>query len=200
VKLRNSLLSWSSQGTIAYAPPNADVLSTSNPPDDIYGSAPRLYVTLPSLDVRTKRSVLIEPVAQPLVTDNAPIDHILFNEAGQYLAVVDQLGTLTIWEQDYIATQLIQRQSFPPDGNGDGITGTPSRIVSLRWLHNDSKVHVAVKLTKNADQWACQSNSQRATGPCNVVGKEALIAVTADGRVEHSISELRLGQIMLSNA
>ena len=72
--------------------------------------------------------------------------------------------------------------------------------MSLRWLHNDSKVHVAVKLTKNADQWACQSNSQRASGPCNVVGKEALIAVTADGRVEPSISELRLGQIMLPNA
>ena len=62
--------------------------------------------------------------------------------------------------------------------------GSPNRIVSLRWLHSDTKVHVAVKLTKAGDQWNCQSNSQRGSGPCNVVGKEALIAITADGRVD----------------
>jgi len=127
---------------------------------------------------------LVEPVAQPISGDNEPIDHILFNEGGQYLAVADQLGALTIWEQDVIATRFIHRQSFPFDRDGDSAPlGPPSRIVSLRWLHNDTKIHVAVKLMKSGDQWTCQSNSQRGSGPCNVIGKEAFIAITADGRV-----------------
>ncbi len=108
----------------------------------------------------------------------------MFNEAGSYLAVVDELGTITIWEQDTIASQLIPRQSFQADPHTIGITNEfISRVISLRWLHNDTKIHVAVKLAKNGDQWNCQSNTQRGSGPCNLVGKEALVAITSDGRV-----------------
>lgn len=108
----------------------------------------------------------------------------MFNEAGSHLAVVDELGTITIWEQDTIASQLIPRQSFQADPHTDGITSEfLSRVISLRWLHNDTKIHVAVKLAKNGDQWNCQSNTQRGSGPCNLVGKEALVAITSDGRV-----------------
>jgi hypothetical protein len=106
----------------------------------------------------------------------------VFNETGVYLAVADELGTLTIWEQDPIACQLIPRQSFSSDNGIEGIEPS-SRIVSLRWLHNEAKVHVAVKLAKNGDQWTCQSNSQRASGPCNIIGKEAFVAITSDGWV-----------------
>jgi hypothetical protein len=193
------LLNWSSQGTIAFAPPTADVLPTTSAPDDVYGSARRLYITVPSLDVRTKRSVLLEAVSQNRHGENTPIDHILFSEGGQYLAIADQLGTLTIWEQDVIATQLLQRQSFSVDGHDDA-PGSPSRIVSLRWLHSADKIHVAVKLTKSGDQWTCQSNSQRGSGPCNPIGKEALIAITADGKVIRSHASLIAGQAVLSDA
>lgn len=113
-----------------------------------------------------------------------PIDHIVFNEAGSHLAVVDELGTITIWEQDSIASQLIPRQSFLADPNTESIpTDFISRVISLRWLHNDNKIHVAVKLAKSGDQWNCQSNTQRGSGPCNLVGKEALVAITSDGKV-----------------
>jgi hypothetical protein len=108
----------------------------------------------------------------------------VFNEAGLHLAVVDELGTITIWEQDSIASQLIPRQSFQADPGIDGIRNEfISRVISLRWLHNEGKIHVAVKLSKSSDQWNCQSNTQRGSGPCNLVGKEALVAVTSDGRV-----------------
>jgi hypothetical protein len=185
--LISRLLAWSSPGTIVFAPPLADSLSPSNSLGNIYGSGPRLYTTVPSLDASTKRSYLLDPspLSLPSGMENAPLDHILFNEAGSFLAVVDKLGTITIWEQDNTATQLVYRQSLPADRNMEENTqGSPNRVVSLRWLHNDSKVHIAVKLTKNGDQWACQSNSQRGCGPCNNVGKEAFIAVTADGKVE----------------
>ena len=82
------------------------------------------------------------------------------------------------------ALQLIPRQTFPADGGVDATShDAGSRIVSLRWLHNDIKLHVAVKLAKSGDSWSCQSNSQRGCGPCNSVGKEAFLAITKDGRV-----------------
>jgi hypothetical protein len=178
------LLAWSYWGTIVFAPPSSDTLSVSSAPGDIYGLGARLYTTIPSLDVSTKRSILLDPVAQATPSENIPIDHILFNEMGNFLAVVDQLGTITIWEQDNIATQLNSRQSFhADDGMEDSTHESASRIVSLRWLHNDQKVHVALKLTKSGYQWTCHSSSQRGYGPCNNVGKEALIAITSDGRV-----------------
>ena len=181
----NSLLQWSSLGTIVFAPPLSDTLSVSNAPGDIYGPGARLYATTPSLDVTTKHSVLLDSVAQVIHHENTPIDHILFNEMGNFLAVVDQLGSITIWEQDNIATQLVLRQSFnADDGTEDSSHESASRIVSLRWLHNDQKVHVALKLSKPGDQWNCQSSSQRGYGPYNTVGKEALLAITSDGRVE----------------
>jgi hypothetical protein len=150
----------------------------------MYGSTSRLYATTLSLDVARKTSILLEPVAAQVAPENIPIDHIVYNEAGIYLAVVDELGTITIWEQDAIASQLIPRQSFLPDVGADEMQHeSANRIVSLRWLHNDQKVQVAVKLAKLGDQWNCQINSQRGAGPCNSVGKEALIAVTSGGRV-----------------
>ena len=180
----SSLLAWSTSGTIVYAPPSADTLSTTNAPTDVYGTAPRLYVTTLAFDVSTRKTYLLDPVPQPTTLGNVPIDHMLFSEVGMYLATADQLGTITIWDQDMNALQLVPRQTFPADS---GVEGTPhdtgSRIVSLRWLHNDMKLHVAVKLAKSADLWSCQSNSQRGCGPCNAVGKEAFIAITKDGRV-----------------
>jgi len=98
---------------------------------------------------------------------------------GTHLAVIDDLGTITIWEQDNYAAQLVPRQTFPNEGNND----VGNRIVSIRWLHCDTKIHLALKLAKNGDQWHCQGNSQRGYGPCNVVGKEAFVAVTSDARV-----------------
>ena len=198
--LTSRLLAWSSQGTIAFAPPLSEKLSPSNPPGDIYGHATRLYATTPSIDVPSKRSSLLNSVAQPIPpVDNIPIDYIMFNELALFLAVVDELGTITIWEQDAIATQLIHRQPFPADPEDNG--GEPSgRIVALRWLHTDSKFHVAVKLAKSGDQWNCQSNSQKGSGPCNTVGKEALIAITSDGKVSASLSLIDEGKIGVSNS
>ena len=131
---------------------------------------------------------LLTPVAQPTPpVENTPIDHLLFNELGTHLAVVDELGTITIWEQDNYAAHLIPRQSFiaREGGGGDDDTSDESanRIISLRWLHNDQKIHVSLKLIKNVDQWTCQGNQQRGYGPCNLVGKEAFVAVTCDARV-----------------
>jgi hypothetical protein len=176
------LLAWSPQGTLVFAPPSSDTLSPSNPPVDIYGQLPRLYATVPAYNVSTKRSVLLPPVAQQSPAENTPIDYVLFNELGSHLAVVDELGTIMIWEQDNYAAHLIHRQSFPAE-NDDTIHESGNRIVSLRWLHNDSKVHVALKLAKNGDQWNCQGNSLRGYGPCNLVGKEAFVAITSDARV-----------------
>jgi hypothetical protein len=172
----------------------------SNAPGDIYGPGARLYTTVPALDVSTKRTILLDPIAQAVPLENTPIDHILFNETGNFLAVADQLGTITIWEQDSIVTQLIPRQSFrADDGMEDGAHESASRIVSLRWLHNDQKVHVALKLSKSGDQWSCQSSSQRGYGPCNAVAKESLIAITSDGRVGVPlIVELIIGKISVS--
>ena len=135
-----------------FAPPSSDTLSPSNPPVDIYGPSPRLYATVPTYKVSTKRSVLLRPVAQPSPIENTPIDHILFNELGSHLAAVDELGTITIWEQDNYAAHLIPRQSFPAD-NDDTTSESGNRIISLRWLHNDTKAHVTLKLAKNGDQW-----------------------------------------------
>lgn len=179
-----SLLTWSSQSTIAFVSPPSDVLSSSNIPGEVYGSKTRLYATTLSLDVARKQSILLEPVAAQVAPENIPIDHIVYNENGMYLAVVDELGTITLWEQDAIASQLNPRQSFLPDVGADEVQHeSVNRIVSLRWLHNDQKVQVAVKLAKVSDQWNCQINSQRGSGPCNTVGKEALVAVTSGGRV-----------------
>jgi len=182
---RSSLLAWSTAGTIVYAAPSADTLSTKNTPPDVYGSASRLYATTLALDITTRKTYLLDPVPQPPTPiENVPIDHMLFSEIGLYLATADQLGSITIWEQDMNSLQLIPRQTFPADTS---IEGTPhdvgSRVVSLRWLHNDLKVHVAVKLAKTGELWTCQSNQQRGCGPCNTVGKEAFIAITKDGRV-----------------
>jgi hypothetical protein len=150
---------------------------------DIYGSSPRLYTTVPTLDVSTKRSTLLSPVTQVVNPDNVPIDRLVFSETGAFLVAADELGTLTIWEQDTIACSLIPRQRFLSDAG----EGNESRIISLRWLHNDTKFHVAVKLAKTGDQWSCQSNSQRGSGPCNTLGKEAFLAITSDGRVTFSV-------------
>jgi hypothetical protein len=136
---------------------------------------------VPTLDISKKRSSLLSPVTQLVGPDNAPIDRLVFNETGAYLAVADELGSLTIWEQDTIACQFIPRQTFLSDAVDDN--DPAGRIVSLRWLHNDAKIHVAVKLSKNGEQWTCQSNSQRGSGPCNIIAKEALVAITSDGRV-----------------
>lgn len=183
IALTSRLLAWSSQGTIVFASPFLDKLSASNPPADIYGPATRLYATVPSIDVPSKRSYILESVAQPInPVDNVPIDHIVFNEPGLLLAIADELGTITIWEQDSIATHLILRQSFPADPE-DGGGEASGRIVALRWLHNDTKYHFAVKLAKSGDQWSCLPNSQRGSGPCNVVAKEGLVAITSDGKV-----------------
>jgi len=180
----SSLLAWSAAGTIVYAAPSADTLSTTNTPPDVYGSAPRLYATTLALDITTRKTYLLDPLPQPTPLENVPMDHIIFSEIGMSLATADQLGTITIWEQDMNSLQLVPRQTFPGDS---GAEGTPhdvgGRIVSLRWLHNDLKLHVAVKLAKTGDLWTCQSNSQRGCGPCNMVGKEAFIALTKDGRV-----------------
>jgi hypothetical protein len=132
--------------------------------------------------VTAKRSVLLRPVAQQSPIENTPIDHVLFNESGTHLAVVDELGTITIWEQDNYAAHLIPRQSFPAD-NEDTAHESGNRIVSLRWLHNETKIHIALKLAKNGDQWNCQGNSQKGYGPCNLVGREAFIAITSDAKV-----------------
>jgi hypothetical protein len=183
-KLTCSVLSWSSQGTIAFVSPPSDVLSPSNRPGEVYGSTPRLYATTPSFDVARRDSILLEPLAAQVAPENVPIDHIVYNEAGIYLAVVDELGTITIWEQDSIASQLIPRHAFQPDlGTEELHQESANRVVSLRWLHNDQKIHVAVKLAKAGEQWNCQSNSQRGSGPCNSVGKEALVAITSGGTV-----------------
>lgn len=126
-------------------------------------------------------------MSQPTPLENTPIDFVLFNELGSHLAVVDELGTITVWEQDNFAAHLIHRQSFAAENNNaggeDGNESTGNRIVSLRWLHNDSKLHVALKLAKVGDQWNCQTNSQRGCGPCNLIGKEAFVAITSDARV-----------------
>jgi hypothetical protein len=198
LKLTCRLLAWSSQGTLVFAPPSSDVISPTNTPGDIYGPTTRLYATVPSYDVSTKRSGLLHPVSQPNPLENTPIDHILFNETGTHLVVVDELGTITIWEQDSYAAHLIPRQSFPGDNAGD-THESANRIVSLRWLHNDAKFHVALKLSKNGDQWTCQTNSQRGYGPCNLVAKEALLAITADARVfRPTIIETYLGESNIS--
>lgn len=108
---------------------------------------------------------------------------------------MDELGTITIWEQDSIASQLVPRQSFQVDPGTDGMGSEfMSRVVSLRWLHNDTKIHVAVKLAKNGDQWNCQSNTQRGSGPCNLVGKEALVAITSDAKVSVTWKSKRNGR------
>ena len=165
-------------------PPTADILTSSDQPGDIFGSTPRLYATVPTLDSGTRRSFLLKPVAQSAPIANIPIDHIVFNENGQWLAVVDELGTITLWDQDTISTQLIFRHSFPAEGGvDDAAHDRACRIVSLRWLHNDVKLHTAVKLAKTGDQWGAQAISQKGSGPCNAVGKEAFVAVTSDGRV-----------------
>jgi len=198
LKLTCRLLAWSSQGSLVFAPPSSDVISPTNTPGDIYGSTTRLYATVPSYDVSTKRSGLLNPVSQPNPLDNTPIDHILFNETGSHLAVVDELGTITIWEQDNYAAHLIPRQSFSGD-NAVDTHESANRIVSLRWLHNDAKLHVALKLAKNGDQWNCQTNSQRGCGPSNLVAKEALVAITADARVYRlAIIETDLGESNIS--
>ena len=165
--------------------PSQDLLSASNQPHDIYGPPNRLYATTPFYDPSTKRTGLLDPVPQQIFPDNVPIEHIVFNEIGTHLAVVDELGTIAILEQVTTATQLTPRQFFHADPNSqaDITSEFVSRVVSLRWLHNDSKVHVAVKLSKNGDHWSCQSNTQRGSGPCNLVGKEALVAITSDGKV-----------------
>jgi hypothetical protein len=163
-----------------FAPPVADSLSTSNPPGVIYGTTSRLYATTPSLDVSSRRSALLEPVPQTSSMENTPVDHILFNETGALLAVIDTFGTITIWEQDTLAAGLVARSSFRGD---DGENDSASRVVYLRWLHNDSKLHVAVKLQKSGDQWNAQSVPQRGCGPCNSVGKESFLCITEDGRV-----------------
>jgi hypothetical protein len=51
-------------------------------------------------------------------------------------------------------------------------------------VHNDQKIHVTSKLSKSGDQWVCQPNMQHGYGPYNLVGKEALVAITSDGRVK----------------
>lgn len=198
LKLTCRLLAWSSQGTLVFAPPSSDVISPTSTPGDIYGPATRLYATVPSYDVSTKRSGLLNPVSQQSPLENTPIDHILFNETGSHLAAVDELGSIMIWEQDNYAAHLIPRQSFPGDNAAD-THESANRIVSLRWLHNDAKLHVASKLAKNGDQWNFQPNSQRGYGPCNLVAKEALVAITADARVYHSaIIETDLGESNIS--
>lgn len=191
------LLAWSSQGSLVYAPPSLDSFSSTNTPGDIYGHAPRLYATVPSFDVSTKRSVLLNPVSQPVPFENTPVDHLLFNEIGSHLAVVDELGTITVWEQDNFAAQLIPRQSFPAD-NAEDSHESANRIISLRWLHNDLKLHVALKLAKTGDQWNCQANSQRGYGPCNLIGKEAFVAITKDARVLFLVIEADSGESGIS--
>ena len=183
-----SLLAWSSQGTLAYVPPSADTLDPSLAPGGILGQAARLYATVPAYDPSTKRTFLPNGLPQfSAHGGNTPIDHILFNEVGSLLAVADELGSITLWEQDNYANQLIPRQCLAAEGGleetHNGRNDLGDRIVCIRWLHNDSKVHVASKLSKSGDQWVCQPNMQRGYGPCNSLGKEALIAITSDGRV-----------------
>jgi len=182
------LLAWSSQGTLAYVPLSADTLDPSLAPGDILGQAARLYTTVPAYDPTTKHTYLQNGLPQfNPHRGNTPIDHILFNEVGSFLAVVDEPGSITLWEQDNYANHLIPRQSFAAEGGleeaRDGTNDLGNRIVCIRWLHNDSKIHVASKLSKSGDQWVCQPNMQRGYGPCNSVGKEALIAITSDGKV-----------------
>ena len=181
-KLTFSLLAWSYHGTIAFVPPCSDIVSSSSPIGEPYGSSPRLYATVPTYDIASKKTHLLEAVSQAIPVENVPIDHIVFNEAGTLLTVVDELGTITIWEQDSISAQFNPRQSFPSE-NPDGLQAS-GRIVNLRWLHSETKVNVAVKLIKAGDQWSCQSSSQRGSGPCNAAGKESFVAVTSDGRMK----------------
>src|SRR5579871_2190946 len=72
IALTSRLLAWSSQGTIVFASPFLDKLSALNPPSDIYGPATRLYATVPSIDVSSKRSHILESVAQPI----NPVDNV----------------------------------------------------------------------------------------------------------------------------
>jgi hypothetical protein len=148
---------------------------------DIFGPVPRIYVTIQSLDVAARESILLSPLAEPLAPENVPLDSVQFNPLGTLLAVADRFGSLLIYDVDYIATQLHLRQTFPADVPLQGVSSR--RIVALRWLHNDQKFHVTVKISKLGDQWSCSSPSQRGAGPCNTVGKEAFLAITADGKV-----------------
>jgi hypothetical protein len=138
-----------------------------------------------SFDVASKKTLLHKPAReQRNVIDDVPLDHIVFNDSGHLLATVDDLGTISIWEQDSIANQLTLRQHFPSDPGTIDVLSTPAgKVVYTRWLHSEFKVHVSVKLAKTGDQWTCQTSIQKAAGPINAVGKEALLAVTSDGRV-----------------
>jgi hypothetical protein len=167
----------------------ADVLDPSLPPGHILGHTARFYAAVPSYNPATKHTYLQNgnPQFNPHV-ESTPIDHLLFNETGSFLAVIDELGTITIWEQDIYANQLTPRQFFAAEGGleegNNGANEMGNRIVCVRWLHNDQKIHVASKLSKSGDQWVCQPNMQRGYGPNNLIGKEALIAITSDGRVK----------------
>lgn len=107
-----------------------------------------------------------------------PLVHLLWNETGSELAVLDSSGRLSIYTITTALNQIAgQRQAtFDPDDDGN-------QVVGIMWLNAQRSVHAFHQAAKRNGRWVYSPFRRRPVGPFHPANKPSLICVTRSGHI-----------------
>ncbi|CAG8362433.1 unnamed protein product [Penicillium salamii] len=105
--------------------------------------------------------------------------HLLWNETGSDLAVVDCSGRISIYSISIALNSITGLRQAAFDSGDDG-----SQVVGMMWLNSQRSIHSFHQGAKVNGRWAYSPFRRRPIGPFHPINKGALLSVTRAGQMK----------------
>ncbi|KAJ5329439.1 Mediator complex subunit Med16 [Penicillium brevicompactum] len=105
--------------------------------------------------------------------------HLLWNETGSDLAVVDCSGRISIYSISIALNSITGLRQAAFDSGDDG-----SQVVGMMWLNSQRFIHSFHQAAKVNGRWAYSPFRRRPIGPFHPANKGALLCVTRAGQMK----------------
>ncbi|CAI7568178.1 unnamed protein product [Penicillium bialowiezense] len=120
------------------------------------------------------------PLAPVMEAHNGnQLAHLLWNETGSDLAVVDCSGRISIYSISIALNSITGLRQAAFDSGDDG-----SQVVGMMWLNSQRFVHSFHQAAKVNGRWAYSPFRRRPVGPFHPANKGALLCVTRAGQMK----------------
>ncbi|KAJ5091848.1 Mediator complex subunit Med16 [Penicillium alfredii] len=120
---------------------------------------------------------LLSPVTE--AHGGNPLVHLLWNETGSELAVVDCSGRISIYSISIALNSITGLRQASFDSGDDN-----NQVIGMTWLNTQRSVHAFHQAAKMNGRWAYSPFRCRPIGPFHPANKGALICVTRAGQIK----------------